>query len=68
MLFATGLHLAVAVPAVTLLEFSRGHNPLLHELVEEPFELADGHVAAPVRPGLGLTLRRDFARRITVAG
>jgi L-alanine-DL-glutamate epimerase-like enolase superfamily enzyme len=67
-LFATGLHLAVALPAVTLLEFSRGHNPLLHELIEEPFELVDGHVAAPARPGLGLTLRRDYARRITVAG
>jgi L-alanine-DL-glutamate epimerase-like enolase superfamily enzyme len=66
-LFATGLHLAVAVPCVTQLEFSRGHNPLLHDLVAEPFELADGHVAAPERPGLGVTLDRDFVRRVTVA-
>jgi L-alanine-DL-glutamate epimerase-like enolase superfamily enzyme len=51
---------------VTTLEFSRGENPLLHDLVEEPVELVDGHVLAPDRPGLGLTLRRDFVRSITV--
>src|SRR5262252_4222070 len=56
-LFASGLHLAVATPSVTTLEFTRGDNPLLHELVEEPFELVDGHLLPPDRPGLGLTLR-----------
>ncbi|HEX9818110.1 MAG TPA: mandelate racemase/muconate lactonizing enzyme family protein [Methylomirabilota bacterium] len=65
-LFASGLHLAVATPCVTTLEFSRGENPLLHDLTEEPFELVDGHVLAPDRPGLGLTLNRDFVRSITV--
>jgi len=65
-LFASGLHLAVATPCVTTLEFSRGENPLLHDLTEEPFELVDGHVLAPDRPGLGLTLDRDFVRSITV--
>jgi L-alanine-DL-glutamate epimerase-like enolase superfamily enzyme len=65
-LFASGLHLAVATPCVTTLEFSRGENPLLHELVQEPFELVDGHVLAPEHPGLGLTLDRDFVRSITV--
>jgi L-alanine-DL-glutamate epimerase-like enolase superfamily enzyme len=66
-LFATGLHLAVATPCVTTVEFTRGENPLLHDLVEERFELEDGHVLAPEQPGLGLTLRRDFVRSITVA-
>ena len=65
-LFASGLQLATAVPCVTTLEFSRGENPLLHDLVEEPFELVDGHVVPSDRPGLGLTLRRDFVRSITV--
>jgi L-alanine-DL-glutamate epimerase-like enolase superfamily enzyme len=65
-LFASGLHLAVATPCVTMLEYSRGENPLLHELIAEPFDLVDGHVPAPTRPGLGLTLDRDFVRRITV--
>ncbi len=65
-LFAAGLHLAVATPAVTILEFSRGENPLLTDLVEESFDLKDGSVAAPERPGLGVTLRREVVRRLTV--
>ena len=65
-LFAAGLHLCVATPQATTVEFSRGENPLLHELVEEPFDLVDGHVVAPTRPGLGLTLRRDFVRANSV--
>ena len=63
---ASGLHLAVATPCVTTLEFSRGDNPLLHDLIEEPFELVDGHVVPSERPGLGITLRRDVVRAITV--
>ena len=66
-LFASGLHLAVATPCVTTLEFSRGENPLLNDLVEEPFDLVDGYVLAPDRPGLGLTLNRDFVRSVTVS-
>jgi L-alanine-DL-glutamate epimerase-like enolase superfamily enzyme len=66
-LFAVGLHLAVSTPCVNLLEFTRGHNPLLHDLVEEPFALEDGHVLAPTGPGLGLKLRRDVIERIAVA-
>jgi L-alanine-DL-glutamate epimerase-like enolase superfamily enzyme len=65
-LFASGLHLAVATPCVNTLEFSRGDNPLLHDLIEQPFDLRDGHLLAPDRPGLGLTLNRDFVRSVTV--
>jgi L-alanine-DL-glutamate epimerase-like enolase superfamily enzyme len=66
-LFAAGLHLCVATPCATTVEFSRGENPLLNDLTEEGFDLEDGFVRAPSRPGLGLTLRRDFVREITVA-
>jgi L-alanine-DL-glutamate epimerase-like enolase superfamily enzyme len=65
-LFASGLHLAVATPCVTLLELTRGDNPLLNDLVQEPFDLRDGFVHASDRPGLGVTLNREFARSITV--
>jgi L-alanine-DL-glutamate epimerase-like enolase superfamily enzyme len=65
-LFAAGLHLAVATPCVTVLEFSRGHNPLLTDLGETEFALEEGHVPAPARPGLGVTLDRAFVERITV--
>jgi L-alanine-DL-glutamate epimerase-like enolase superfamily enzyme len=66
-LFASGLHLAVATPCVTTLEFSRGENPLLHDLVQEPFDLRDGFIYPSDRPGLGITLNRDFVRLITVS-
>jgi L-alanine-DL-glutamate epimerase-like enolase superfamily enzyme len=66
-LFASGLHLAVATPCVTTLEFSRGENPLLHDLVQEPFDLRDGFIYPSDRPGLGITLNRDFVRSITVS-
>lgn len=66
-LFATGLHLCVSTPCATLLEYSRGENPLLNELVAEPIAFEDGHVLAPTGPGLGLTLRRDFVERVRVA-
>jgi L-alanine-DL-glutamate epimerase-like enolase superfamily enzyme len=65
-LFAAGLHLCVGTPCATTVEFSRGENPLLNDLTEEGFDLVDGYVMAPDRPGLGLTLRRDFVREITV--
>jgi L-alanine-DL-glutamate epimerase-like enolase superfamily enzyme len=65
-LFAAGLHLAIATPCVTTVEFSRGHNPLLNDLVAERVELEDGYVLAPTGPGLGLTLRRGFVEQITV--
>ena len=35
-------------------------------LVEEPFELRDGAVVVPDRPGLGITLRRDAVRAMTM--
>ncbi|HYB42269.1 MAG TPA: enolase C-terminal domain-like protein, partial [Candidatus Methylomirabilis sp.] len=66
-LFAAGLHLCAAVPCATTVEFSRGHNPLLNDLAEEEFDLVDGHVQVPDRPGLGLTLDREFVQAITVA-
>jgi L-alanine-DL-glutamate epimerase-like enolase superfamily enzyme len=66
-LFAAGLHLCVATPCATTLEFSRGDNPLLNDLTEEPYALIDGHVPAPTKPGLGLALRRDVVRAMTVA-
>jgi L-alanine-DL-glutamate epimerase-like enolase superfamily enzyme len=35
-------------------------------VLEESFDLKDGSVAAPERPGLGVTLRREVVRRLTV--
>jgi L-alanine-DL-glutamate epimerase-like enolase superfamily enzyme len=64
--FAAGLHLAFASPGAIILEYSLGANPLLRELPEEPIEVCDGMIAAPVRPGLGVTPRPEFVERYAV--
>jgi D-galactarolactone cycloisomerase len=64
--FAAGLNLAFASPAATILEFSLGANPLLHELVEEPVVCQNGMIDAPQRPGLGVTPRMEFIERYRV--
>lgn len=64
--FAAGLHLAFASPAATILEYSLGANPLLHELVEERFEVTNGTLAAPTKPGLGVTPRPEFIERFVM--
>ncbi|MCK8787844.1 mandelate racemase/muconate lactonizing enzyme family protein [Roseomonas sp. NAR14] len=60
--FAAGLHLAATQPAGFIVEYSLGHNPMLHELIEESFPAEDGMVAIPDRPGLGITVRDSFLR------
>jgi L-alanine-DL-glutamate epimerase-like enolase superfamily enzyme len=61
--FAAGLHLAASQSAGFILEYSLGHNPMLHDLIEERFPVQDGFVDIPERPGLGITVREDFLTR-----
>lgn len=61
--FAAGLAVAASSPAGFLLEYSLGHNPMLHELVAERFPVVDGTVEIPERPGLGITVDEGFVRR-----
>lgn len=61
--FAAGLHLAATQSAGFILEYSLGHNPMLHDLIEEDFPVEDGMVAIPDRPGLGITVREAFLER-----
>lgn len=62
-LFAASIHLAMALPNCHLLEVSQAHMPLMYDLFEEDYEIRDGRVYAPDRPGLGFTLRDDYADR-----
>lgn len=61
--FAAGLHLAFSSPSAIILEYSLGANPLLRELPEEQFIVQDGMIAAPLKPGLGVTPRRAFMEK-----
>jgi L-alanine-DL-glutamate epimerase-like enolase superfamily enzyme len=58
--FMAGVSLAFASPAATIIEFSLGANPLLHDLVAEKIVVNAGQIAAPTRPGLGMTPRPEF--------
>jgi len=64
--FMAGLHVAFASPAATILEYSLGANPMLHDLVEERIEPVDGRFDRPAAPGLGVTIRDDFVDAHTV--
>jgi len=58
--FAAGLHLAATSSAGFIMEYSLGHNPMLHDLIEEDFPVSDGMIEIPDRPGLGITVREQF--------
>ncbi|MCX6048713.1 MAG: mandelate racemase/muconate lactonizing enzyme family protein [Chloroflexi bacterium] len=58
--FMAGVSLAFASPAATIIEFSVGANPMLFDLVQEKIEAVDGLIAAPTRPGLGVTPKPEF--------
>lgn len=61
--FAAGLHLAASQSPGFILEYSLGHNPMLHDLIEEDFPVVDGMVEIPDRPGLGITVRPEFLEK-----
>ena len=61
--FAAGLHVAAASAPTHILEFSLGANPMIHDMIEERFEVVAGMLAIPDRPGLGITIRDDFVQQ-----
>ena len=58
-LFAASIHVAMSSVNCHILEVSQGHMPMMNELFEESYDIRDGTVYAPQRPGLGFTLRKD---------
>ncbi len=65
-MFAAGLHLCIAAPSAHVLEYSLGANPMLQELVDDLFPVVDGGIAAPTKPGLGVTVNEGFVREFRV--
>lgn len=64
--FRAGLSLAFASPAATVIEYSLGANPLLHDFVDEDVTVEGGRVAAPTVAGLGVTPRQEFIDEFTI--
>jgi D-galactarolactone cycloisomerase len=52
---AASLHVAAGLTA-GLLEWDINWNPLRTKLLDPPFEIVDGHIALPERPGIGWKL------------
>lgn len=56
-------HLAFSTPSCFVLEFPTTPNPLVSELLVEPFRVEDGRLSAPTTPGLGVHLPDDAEDR-----
>jgi L-alanine-DL-glutamate epimerase-like enolase superfamily enzyme len=66
--FYAGLHVCAASPASFILEYSLGANPMLHDLVVEKLDVAEGSIAIPDAPGLGITIDEDFLKAHAMGG
>ncbi|SEH18095.1 L-alanine-DL-glutamate epimerase [Natronorubrum sediminis] len=63
-LLAASIHLAMALPNCHILEVPQApYMPMLWDFFEEDFEIDDGRVVAPSRPGLGFTVQDDVEER-----
>lgn len=56
---AATLQTVAGLPNFLVLEMLVGDPPWREELIQEKFEIWDGYLAIPDRPGLGVTLNRD---------
>jgi len=64
--FSAGMAVSSASPAGWILEYSVAANPLLQDIAIEQFDVKDGYIDIPDRPGLGITIREDFVSRHVV--
>jgi D-galactarolactone cycloisomerase len=61
---AANLHIAAATPNCNYpQELDRTPNPFLSELPVTPFELKNGYITVPPRPGLGVVLNPEMVHR-----
>ena len=58
-----GLHFAVATPNFVILEESSGSVPWYDDVVSTPITRVDGYWQLPMKPGLGVEINEDVARK-----
>lgn len=56
---AASLHLAASSPTGFLLEFKQEPNPLVSQIVKQPFRINQGAMKVPDEPGLGIEIDLD---------
>jgi len=62
------LHWAFVTPGVFVHEYPTWGFPLRDELLAEPLRIADGAIAPPQAPGLGVELRKEVRERYAWRG
>jgi L-alanine-DL-glutamate epimerase-like enolase superfamily enzyme len=65
-LVAASLQFAAALDQPVLSEYSIADSPLVNELLQEPFTLADARLTVPSGPGLGVALNEDVLGRLRI--
>jgi galactonate dehydratase len=56
-------HLGAGIPNLIMLELNQTYNPLRTDLFKEPLVIKDGFLELPGKPGLGVELIEDVARK-----
>ncbi|KAA0969812.1 mandelate racemase/muconate lactonizing enzyme family protein [Aureimonas fodinaquatilis] len=54
-------------PRAPIFEFDRTPNPFRQAIASQPFEVVDGVLAIPDRPGLGIEINRDALEQYRIA-
>jgi D-galactarolactone cycloisomerase len=65
---AASVHLSLAMAECTVMELDYTYNPLREELLVEPFQVKNGFLIAPDRPGLGVELNDQALQRFAFSG
>ncbi len=65
-LVAASIHLIAAIPNAPVLEFSVTESPIRKGLLSTPFEMKDGYVNVPQKPGLGIELNQEVIEKYKV--
>ena len=65
---AASVHLSAALKDCIVMEFDYTCNPLREELLREPFEVENGYLIPPEKPGLGIELNQEALQRFDFGG
>lgn len=60
---AASVHLTAAAPNHIVMEIKPFRNPMQHELVKEPFEMKEGFITVPDKPGLGVEVDEAVVKK-----
>jgi L-rhamnonate dehydratase len=66
-LVAASLQVVAALDRPTYAEYSIADSPFVNQLLAEPMQLRDEHVAVPTGPGLGIELDEELLEHMRVA-